>query len=154
MKTVAASLKGIKIQSQSRERSFFGLGVKNKRKNKKYEKSQYLNNKTVKVPVLDETNFCLFQSKFKSDAAIKGFAEALELGFASKLPARESDVSASSEQDKKKQRNVNDEFGGSAFYLAVSFEREEHLGFIKDARTEDWPSRPACKILKNTENNF
>ena len=50
---------------------------------------QLSNNKTGKVPVLEETKFDLYQSKLKSVAAIKGFAEALEPGFESKLPAKE-----------------------------------------------------------------
>ena len=39
-------------------------------------------------------------------------------------------------------------------YLTLSFEEEEHLDFIEDARTDDWPSGLACEIWKNLENEF
>ena len=39
-------------------------------------------------------------------------------------------------------------------FLTLSFEEEEHLNFIEDARTDDWPSGLACKIWKNLENKF
>ena len=39
-------------------------------------------------------------------------------------------------------------------FLTPSFEEEEHLAFIKDAKTDDWPSGLACKIWKNLENEF
>ena len=39
-------------------------------------------------------------------------------------------------------------------FLTLSFEEEEHLNFIEDARTDDWPSGLACKIWKNLENGF
>ena len=66
--------------------------------------NQLSDDKTVNIPVLDETKFGLFQSKFKSVAAIQGFVEALEPGFTSKLPAKESDVLTSSAGDKEKQK--------------------------------------------------
>ena len=66
--------------------------------------NQLSNNKTVKVHVLDETRFGLYQSKLKSIAAIMGFTEALELRFESKLPAKESDVLTSSARDKERQK--------------------------------------------------
>ena len=114
---------------------------------------QYSNDKTVKVPVLNERKFGLFQSKFKSVAAIKGFTEALEPGFAPKLPAEENDVLTSSEEDKEKQRfkTMN---SVAVHYLTLSFEQGEHLNFVEDARTADWPSGLACKIWKNIENEF
>ena len=52
--------------------------------------NQVSNDKTVKIPILDETKFG--QSKFKSVALIKGFDEALEPGCVSKLPVKESDI--------------------------------------------------------------
>ena len=65
-------------------------------------KCQYSTDKTVKVPVLNKRKFGLFWSKFKSDVAIKGSAEALEANFALKIPAKESDVLTSNDEDKKK----------------------------------------------------
>ena len=75
-----------------------------KEKTKQGSKCQYSNDETVKVPVLDDRKFGWFQSKFKSVAAIKGFAETLEPICAPKLPAKESDVLTSSEEDKQKQK--------------------------------------------------
>ena len=122
---------------------------------KKMSNIQLSNNKTVKVPVLDETKFDLYQSKLKSVAAIKGFAEALEPGFESKLPAKESDVLTSSAEDKEKQ-NFKTMNLVAEHYLTLSFEEEEHLdfNFIEDGRTDDWLSGFTCKIWKNLENEF
>ena len=66
-------------------------------------KTQHSNDKIVKVPVLDKMRFGLFQSKFESVTAIKGFAKALEPGFELKLPAKESNVLTSSADDKETQ---------------------------------------------------
>ena len=67
--------------------------------------SQLSNDKAVKLPVLDETKLGLYQSKCKSVAAIKGFAEASEPRFELKFPAKESDVLMSSADNKEKQKN-------------------------------------------------
>ena len=75
-----------------------------KKRTKKMSDSQLSNDKTIKIPVLDKTKFGLYQSKWKSVAAIKGFVEALEPGFELKLPAIESDVLTSS-ADNKENRN-------------------------------------------------
>ena len=115
--------------------------------------SQLSNDKTVKIPVLDKTKFGLYQSKFKSVAAIKGFAKALEPGFELKLPAKESDVLTSSADDKEKQKFKTMNLV-AVHFLTLPFEEEEHLDFIEDARTDDWPSGLACKIWKNLENKF
>ena len=115
--------------------------------------SQLSNDKTVKIPVLEKTKFGLYQSKFKSVAAIKGFAEASEPGFEFKLPAKEIDVLTSSADDKEKQKFKTMNLV-AVHFLTLSFEEEEHLNFIEDARTDDWPSGLACKIWKNLENKF
>ena len=81
------------------------LEKRRKERTKKMSDSQLSNNKTVKIIVLDETKFGLYQSKFKSVAAIKGFAEALEPGFELKLPAKESDVLTSSADNKENTKN-------------------------------------------------
>ena len=124
-----------------------------KEKTKQGSKCQYSNDETVKVPVLDDRKFGWFQSKFKSVAAIKGFAEAFEPGFELKLPAKESNVLTSSADDKEKQKFKTMKLV-AVHFLTPSFEEEEHLVFIKDARTDDWPSGLACKIWKKPENEF
>ena len=78
------------------------LEKRTKERMKKMSDSQLSNDKTVKIPVLDKMNFGLYQSKFKSVAAIKGFAKALEPGFELKLPAKESDVLTSRADDKQR----------------------------------------------------
>ena len=59
----------------------------------------------VKVPVFQLGTFTVFQSKFKAVAAIKGFAEALEPGFESRLPEKENDTLFDSDEDKEKAKN-------------------------------------------------
>ena len=115
--------------------------------------SQLSNDKTVKILVLGETTFGLHQSKFKSVLAIKGFAEALEPVFELKLPAKERGVLTSSANDKEKQKFKMMNLVAMHF-LTLSFEEEEHVDFIEDARTNNWPSGLACKIWKNLENKF
>ena len=124
-----------------------------KERTKKMSDSQLSNDKTVEIPVLDEKKIGLYQPKFKSVAAIKGFAEAFEPGFELKLPAKESNVLTSSADDKEKQKFKTMKLV-AVHFLTPSFEEEEHLVFIKDARTDDWPSGLACKIRKNLENKF
>ena len=85
----------------SRDRRSFDFGKRTKERTKKMSDSQLSNDKTVKIPVVDETKFGLYQSKFKSVAAIKCFVEALEPGFELELPAKESDVLTSSADDKE-----------------------------------------------------
>ena len=115
--------------------------------------SQLSNDKAVRIPVLDKTKFGLYQSKFKSVAAIKGFAEALEPGFKLKLPAKENGVLTSSANNKEKQKFKMMNLV-AVHFLTLSFEEEEHLDFIEDARTNNWPSGLACKIWKNLEKEF
>ena len=102
---------------------------------------------------MDETKVGLYQSKFKSLAAIKGFVEALEPGFESKLPAKESNVLTSSAKEK-----VTQQFKTMnlvvVHFLPLSFEEEEHLDFVEDARADDWPSGLTCKVWKNLDNKF
>ena len=114
--------------------------------------SQLSDDKTLKIPFLDKTRFGLYQFKFKSVAGIKGFAEALEPGFALKLLAKESDVLTSSD-DKEKRKNKMMNLV-AVHFLMLSFEEEEHFNFIEDVRTDDWPSGLACKIWKNLKNEF
>ena len=121
---------------------------------KKMSKIQNSNDKTVKVPGLDKTKFGLFQSKFKSVAAIKSFTKALEPAFASKLPAKESDVLKSSGKDKQKQKNKTVNLV-AVYYLTLSaLEQEQQLNFINDARADDQPSELACEVWKNIKNKF
>ena len=108
-------------------------------------KNQLSNNKTVKIPVWDETRFGLFSSKSKSVAAIKGFVEALKPGFASELPEKGNNVLTNSAKDKEKQKNKTMNLTVVP-YLKLSSEVEEHLDFIKDARTDNWPSGLAYEI--------
>ena len=54
-------------------------------------------------------------------------------------------------QEKQKYKTMN---LIAVHFLTLSFEEEEHLDFIEDARTDDWPSGLACKIWKNLENEF
>ena len=79
---------------------------------------QHANDKTVKVPVLNERKFGLFQSKFKSIAAIKGLAKALKPDFVSKLLAKESDMLTDSDEEKEKEKK-NYTFRGSALLGTV-----------------------------------
>ena len=48
------------------------LEKRRKQRTKKMSDSQLSNDKIVKIPVLDKTEFGFYQSKFKSVAAIKG----------------------------------------------------------------------------------
>ena len=114
--------------------------------------SQLSNDKVVRIPVLNKTKFGLYQSKFKSVAVIKGFAEALKPRFELKLPAKESDVLTSSAGDKERQKFKTINLV-AVHFLMLSLEEEEHLDFIEDARTDDWPSGLACEIWKNLEKN-
>ena len=94
------------------------------------------NGKTVKIPVLDEKKFDLHQSKCRSAATIKGFTKALEPVFELKLPAKESGVLTSSADDKEKQK-IKTMNLVAVHFLMLSFEEEEYLDFIEDARTDD-----------------
>ena len=60
------------------------------------------NDRLVKVLVFQPGEFTVFQSKFKAVAAIKGFAEALEPEFESRLPEKENDTLSDSDEDKEK----------------------------------------------------
>ena len=95
----------------------------------------------------------MFQSKFKAVAAIKGFAEALEPGFESRLPEKENDTLSGSNEDKEKTKNkIKNAL--AVHFLTVSFENEEQLGYIEDVRTSDWPSAIACNVWSTLEAEF
>ena len=109
--------------------------------------------RSVKVPVFQPGKFTVFQSKFKAVAAIKGFAEALEPGFESRLPEKENDTLSDSDEDKEKAKNkIKNAL--AVHFLTVSFENKEQLGYIEDARTSDWPSAIACNVWSTSEAEF
>ena len=84
--------------------------------------------------------------KFKAVIAIKGFGEALEPGFKNKLPTREDtslDLAVTNEKTQSKAKVKN---ALAVHYLVLSFENEEQLGYIEDARSNKWPSAFAYEI--------
>ena len=106
--------------------------------------------RSVKIPVFQPGKFTLFQSKFKAVASIKGFAEALEPGFESRLPEKENDNLSDSDEDKEKVKNkIKNAL--AVHFLTVSFKNEEQLRYTEDARTSDWPSAIACNVWSTLE---
>ena len=108
----------------------------------------------VKVPVFQPGKLTVFQSKFKAVVSMKGFAEAVEPGFESRLPNKENDTLSDRGEDKEKVKNkIKNAL--AVHYMTVSFENnEEQLGYINDARTSDWPSAIACNVCSTLEAEF
>ena len=75
--------------------------------------------------------------KFKAMAVIKRFAEALEPGFKSKLPASEDTSLNLAKEDKKAQSKAREQNALAVHYLTMSFENEEQLGYIEGARSDE-----------------
>ena len=104
------------------------------------------NDRSVRIPTFHEGKWQVFSVKFKAMAAIKGFAEALEPGFKSKLPASEDTSLDLAKEDEKAQSKAKEKNALAVHYLTMSFENEEQLGYIEDARSDEWPSALACEI--------
>ena len=95
----------------------------------------------------------VFQSKFKTVASIKDFTEALKPGFESRLPNENYTLSDSNE-DKEKVKKNKIKNALAVHYMIVSLKTEEQLGYIKDARTSNWPSAIACNVWSTLEAEF
>ena len=91
----------------------------------------------------------MFGMKFKATAAIKRFAVALELGFKSKFPAREDTSLDLAAEVQKKQSRAKEKNALAVHYLTMSFKNEEQLGYIEEARSNEWPSALTCEIWAN-----
>ena len=74
--------------------------------------------RSFKVPVFQPGKCTLFQSKFKAVASIKGFAEALESGFESRLPDKKNEILSDSDEDKEETKK-NQECSCRPFYDSV-----------------------------------
>ena len=73
--------------------------------------------------------------EFKAVADIKGFVEALEMGFKNKLPAREDMTLDLAVTNERTQLEVKENNVLAVHYLTMSFQNEEQLGYIEDARS-------------------
>ena len=62
------------------------------------------NDRLVKVPVFQPGKLTVFQSKFKAVVSIKGFAEAFEPGFESRLPNKEMILCQITTKTRRKRR--------------------------------------------------
>ena len=88
----------------------------------------------------------MFGMRFKTIAAMKEFVVALVARFKSKLPAREDKSMDLTGEDQKKQSKAKEKNALAVHYLTMSFENEEQLGYLEDARSDKWPSVLACEI--------
>ena len=74
--------------------------------------------RSVMVSVFQPGKCTVFQSKFKAVAAIKGFTEALEPGFESRLPDKKNEILSDSDEDKEETKK-NQECSCRPFYDSV-----------------------------------
>ena len=105
-----------------------------------------INETSVKIPILDRKKYAVYKAKFRAVGAIKKWGPALNEDFKNQLPAREDTVLDPTNESEKKQMLAKAKNAMAVHYLTLSFESDEDIGMIEEARTEEWPCALACDI--------
>ena len=110
----------------------------------------------MRVPEFDgkQPNYPVFWSRFNALANVKGFRQALDPSFRSKLPATEAtvlDASNSSEKEQIKAVQLN---AIAYSYLTMASTAPRLLAKLENSKTADWPGGLAYVYVEKLEKQY